>query len=397
LCVALSDGLQNQNSSPHLDLPHIMIMMDNVAVALNNSDPDKPAPESFGQTTILLVNGTTSWAGYSTINPRGHSSRNRIPHQFSFKLKTADNKKTEASLLGLASNKKFVLNAMTGDSSASRNWFAFNLLRDMGGVAPAMRYVAVSLFDQKTKALVSKDYDHALYLLTESISKELCDLDTFSNTSLMKNVIFAADKSSYDTVKLPPSRYQLNYPDNGTKADEIERSAIPVLGQHIKDVMERNTFNGAPDYTNMHVPSFVDFLLLQELTNNCDGYYFSTYYHIGRDGIFNAGPAWDMDITNGHPRTQDKTNKDTWQIKHKLDGFSNPFNKMVADTYFWKMVQNRFQALKVAGGLFDLQQLLKRITDSSIVTKADVKQEVKNLSERWHWIDSNIMNITHIV
>ena len=55
------------------------------------------------------------------------------------------------------------------------------------------------------------------------------------------------------------------------------------------------------DYINLN--SFVDFLIINELSKNSDGYKLSSYLHKDRDdnngGLLNAGPIWDFDQTYG--------------------------------------------------------------------------------------------------
>jgi len=53
----------------------------------------------------------------------------------------------------------------------------------------------------------------------------------------------------------------------------------------------------------LDIKSFVDFQIIQELTNNVDGYRFSTYFHKDKDskgGKLHAGPLWDFDLCYGN-------------------------------------------------------------------------------------------------
>ena len=54
------------------------------------------------------------------------------------------------------------------------------------------------------------------------------------------------------------------------------------------------------DYINLN--SFVDFLIINEISKNSDGYKLSSYLHKNRDkngGKLNMGPIWDFDQTYG--------------------------------------------------------------------------------------------------
>ena len=48
------------------------------------------------------------------------------------------------------------------------------------------------------------------------------------------------------------------------------------------------------------IPSFVDFILLNELAANVDAYQFSTFFHKDRGGKLRAGPVWDFNLTYGN-------------------------------------------------------------------------------------------------
>ena len=66
----------------------------------------------------------------------------------------------------------------------------------------------------------------------------------------------------------------------------------------------------------MDVRSFVDFQIIQELTNNVDGYRLSTFFYKDKDskgGKLHAGPLWDFDLGYGNEDYTDfNLQTDTW-------------------------------------------------------------------------------------
>ena len=48
------------------------------------------------------------------------------------------------------------------------------------------------------------------------------------------------------------------------------------------------------------IPSFIDFMILNEFSANVDGYQFSTFFHKERNGKLRAGPIWDFNLTYGN-------------------------------------------------------------------------------------------------
>ena len=55
-----------------------------------------------------------------------------------------------------------------------------------------------------------------------------------------------------------------------------------------------------PSWTDyIDIDSFVDYMLVQELSKNVDGYRLSTYFHKQADsdgGLFVMGPIWDVNL-----------------------------------------------------------------------------------------------------
>jgi hypothetical protein len=77
-------------------------------------------------------------------------------------------------------------------------------------------------------------------------------------------------------------------------------------------------FDGYPSVID--IPSFIDFMLLNELASNVDAYQFSTFFHKDRGGKLRAGPVWDFNLTFGNDLFEwgfDRSKYNIWQF---LDG-----------------------------------------------------------------------------
>jgi hypothetical protein len=75
--------------------------------------------------------------------------------------------------------------------------------------------------------------------------------------------------------------------------------------------------NGYPALID--IPSFVDFMIISELSSNVDSYQFSTYFHKDRNGKLRAGPIWDNDLTFGNDLFfwgYDRSHTDVWQFSN---------------------------------------------------------------------------------
>jgi len=76
-----------------------------------------------------------------------------------------------------------------------------------------------------------------------------------------------------------------------------------------------SVINGYPSIID--IPSFIDFMLINELASNVDAYQFSTYFHKDRNGKLRAGPVWDFNLTYGNDLGDlqfTRSRPDVWQV-----------------------------------------------------------------------------------
>jgi hypothetical protein len=121
------------------------------------------------------------------------------------------------------------------------------------------------------------------------------------------------------------------------------------------------------DYAQyIDVPSFVDYLILNELTRNVDAYVRSAYYHKQRVdpmdpaiGKLKAGPLWDYNfsLAVGGSGTVDPMGG--WQFEGTRN-VNNWYPKLTADPNFMNLVKARWAALRQ--NLFSNASLDARIT-----------------------------------
>jgi hypothetical protein len=75
--------------------------------------------------------------------------------------------------------------------------------------------------------------------------------------------------------------------------------------------------NGYPSMID--IPSFLNFMIINELAANVDAYQFSNYYHKDRNGKLKAGPVWDFHLTYGNDLFMwgfDRSKTNTWQFSN---------------------------------------------------------------------------------
>ncbi|HRH78187.1 MAG TPA: CotH kinase family protein, partial [Cellvibrionaceae bacterium] len=153
-----------------------------------------------------------------------------------------------------------------------------------------------------------------------------------------------------------------------------------------------DSLNGYAKY--LDVPSFVDFVIINELTKNVDGYRLSTFFYKDKDSknsrLF-AGPVWDFNIALGNANYcsgdlfsgwamdfNDVCNQDGWIIHFW-------WQRLWDDPAFRARVKTRWQELR--SGTFSNAQVFGALDSlSKVVDKAQVRnwQRWPVLNE-WVW------------
>lgn len=300
------------------------------------------------------------------IEIRGQSSQMFPKKSYSVETRTASGDNQNVSLLGMPSENDWVLYAPYTDKSMLRNTMTFEMARKMTGYASRTRYCEVVL---------NGDYK-GIYVLMERIKQdknrvdiEKLDPNEISGENLTGGYIVRVDKMDWDfsyategwlseVTPFYPSAKRQTFQYFDPKADEI----VPQQRNYIKNFVTlaesalvstdfTNPFSGYSVYFDL--PSFVDFMLLSEISKEVDKYKFSTYFYKENDrdgGKLFAGPAWDFNLGYG--------NVDYWPEGLKTTGWlyqtvtnGNPdmmywWKRLMEDSYFRDLAKTRWVDLR---------------------------------------------------
>lgn len=258
----------------------------------------------------------TDYDGRITIETRGQSSQ-MFPKK-SFALETQDEmgENLNVSLLGMPPENDWILYAPYSDKSMLRNALTF----EMGGMTDgySSRMAFCELF-------INEKY-HGVYILMEKIKRDknrvdIATLNSYENSGddLTGGYIFKIDKIDDDYIEgisgfksMPdPSYpnamdviYQYYYP----KVNDItptQRSYLKEYIQEAEEVLISSYFDD-PDigYNRyLNTGSFVDFMLINEISKEVDKYRYSNYMHKRKEskgGEIIAGPIWDFNLGYGN-------------------------------------------------------------------------------------------------
>ena len=338
------------------------------------SDQDKPA--------FLQYNGRIA------IELRGSTSQSLPKKPYGFTTLKADNiSNNNVSLLGMPAENDWILHNLAYDPTFIRDALSYELARETGMYASRTQFCEV---------VVNGDYK-GLYLLMEKIKPDQERVNIQKMTAsdnvlpnLSGGYITKADKTTGgDPVAwtmvgaMPvPVTFIHDYPN----PEDITREQHRYIYEHFLALEQTtaarnaNPSGGYPAWID--VPSFIDYMLINELIANVDAYQFSTFFHKDRGGKLRAGPVWDCNLTFGNDLF-------TWGFNR---GWANVWQFDNGDNtgpFFWKNLfqsapfqcrfAQRWKALSAPGQAFSYEAIAQRMDRlSAYIAEAIVREK-----ERW--------------
>jgi CotH kinase protein len=234
----------------------------------------------------ISVNGKgilDDYEGTARIRGRGNSS------WFWYDKKPYHIKLDEQSdILGLKSNRDWVLLSNYRDPTDLMNAFGFEVASWLGlPYTNHTRYVEVTL---------NGDYI-GLYQLTEEIEQggNRVDIDDLDGWLLCLDADDGPEYSPDDGDNFWSIVFEnpicVKHPEEPT-ADQL--SAIRYDFAKLERAINSYNYDSVADL--MDIPSFIDYLIIQELVNNVEiAAPRSTYIHKDKEGKYVMGPVWDFD------------------------------------------------------------------------------------------------------
>jgi hypothetical protein len=273
------------------------------------------------------------------IEVRGSSSAYYPKKQFTLKLRAGDAER-EVGLLGMAPASTWVVGGPYADKTLIKNALGLAQARELFPYAPQTRWVEVILNGQY----------HGVYTLIEKIERGRNKLDVPSVEE--GGFIFQVDAGDTPYVESEQgTRYTLVYPDE----DEASAAEMDALTAWLSAFEASLSTDGYTRY--VHVDSFIDYFLQQELWKNIDGFRKSMYLHRGSDRKVHMGPSWDFDLGAAGLNFYDGTEPEGWrhaQLEYVWPGadYVTWFNELLLHPEYRRKVVARWRALRRPGALF---------------------------------------------
>lgn len=340
-----------------------------------------------------------NYNGKIRIELRGSSSQLLDKKQYGLSTVLSDEvTNNNVSLLGMPQENDWVLNGLAFDASLIRDYLSFNLSARIGNYAPRQRYCEV---------VINQDYK-GLYVLTEKVKVDdervdILKIDPDDNTlpDITGGYLIKADKVTWED---PSAWTMLTY--LGTETDFIherpDQSTI-TTAQHdyIKSVFmalsakatNPSISQGFPSVID--VPSFVDFMLVNELAANVDAYQFSTFFHKDKNGKLRAGPLWDLNLTYGNDLFfwgLDRSKVSTWQFSNGDNVGPRFWQDLFNTGTFRCYMSKRWNQLTSPGAALNLTSLNTFIDE----TVAQISEAAVRENSRWGTVGNHANEISKI-
>ena len=264
-----------------------------------------------------------NYNGKIKIELRGSSSQMLEKKQYGWTTYDDEGEKQNVSLVGMPEENDWILNGLAFDASLIRDYLCYNLTRQMGQYATRTQYCEV---------IINGDY-RGLYILQEKIKddskrvniEEITEDDN-EGVNLTGGYITKADKTtggdpvawnmaSYEGPWGTDFIHELPKPADVTdEQQEYIHNVFTSLETAAGD--ENNSIeNGYPSIID--VPTFIDFMVINEFSSNVDAYQISTFFHKDRGGKLRAGPVWDFNLSLGLDVFGDRSLIDVWQFSNE--------------------------------------------------------------------------------
>lgn len=349
--------------------------------------------------------------GKIEIEIRGSTSQTlpKKPYGFS----TLDDSLSDTrnvSLLGMPKENDWILNSLAFDPSLIRDYLVYYLYGEMGHYSPRAKFCEV---------VVNNDYK-GLYLLSEKIKID----------EKRVNIVKMTKDDNYEPFST--GGYMVKS-DKTTDGDQVAwyMNGAPFIYDSPKPLLITarqksyiykyfNAFQNAMNNQNSNIsigfpslidiPSFVDFMIMNEISSNVDAYHLSTYFHKDRNGKLKAGPVWDFNLSFGNDLFAwglDRSHTNIWMFdnvdlngaKFWKDLYLNPQFKLYLSKR-WTEITSNGQLLNYDSLVLKLNQLTSVIQESSIReherwgTIGDLNDNLSEmkmwLKERMKWLNTKL-------
>ncbi len=335
----------------------------------------------------LYIDGELNKSYNIGIEIRGSSSQFFEKKSYGVETWNSSNEDIDTDLGGFPEEEDWILYGPFSDKSLIRNVLIFQLSN------------AIDMYGSRTDfyELTINNKFLGTYVLMEKIKRDKNRVNISKNLDddISGGYIIKIDKppdegytasnsfsSKFDTrgsyVGASDIKFLYTYP----KTSEISNDQKNYIKNYLNDFEEALLSSNFQDpelgyQKYINIDSFVDFLILNEISKNIDAYRISTFMHKDKNQKLKMGPIWDFNLGFGNVNYCDAELTSGWSYKFNDvcggDNWKVPFwwNRLFEDPAFVTKLKNRWSDLRT-NILSDqnLQDRIDKITNFLIENNA---------------------------
>ncbi|MDR0828482.1 MAG: CotH kinase family protein, partial [Prevotellaceae bacterium] len=273
----------------------------------------------------MANNASVYYDRKAVMNYRGSTSRSMIKRSYAFSTGKKDLKsngsveKGKVDLFGLPEEKDWVLYAAYNDKSMMRNKLALDLYRQMGYYASNTRFVELFVNDvyQGVYILLEKyeENENRIVITEETTGMQPQDIGyiikfdktdgsaaTWVRTPALLGGMANCGNDGGCGIASDAQGWELVYPEVSSNNDPRKNYIRDWLVQYeiaLKNATAQQDWDNLFE-TYIDIPSFVDFMIINEFSRNTDGYRASMWFVKDAGSKLKCTPIWDFEMGFGN-------------------------------------------------------------------------------------------------
>ena len=333
-------------------------------------------------------------AGPIGIELRGTSTLAWPKKQYGIETWDEEGRDADIPLMGLPEEEDWILNAPYADRSALRNVLIYELARGMGWYASRHRYceLEVNGLYQGVYVLLEKIKRDKHRVAIAKLSRNDTGGDDVTGGYMLKFDYLDANEESFQGAADSVTSFTYIHvePEGRDLAPEQRRYIRDFIARYESAMRSADAADSLRGYARfIDVPSFVDFILLNELSNNIDGYIKSCYMYKRRNsngGRLFMGPVWDFNHSFGNADERGGRFAEGWRIHRNHVPFW--WNVLLSDSSFTQRLSARWTELRT--GLFAESRLERWIDSVSAAIRPALQRDhdLWKLHDSYVWMDA---------
>jgi len=374
--VALESDLPDEIIiKPEDRLPQIEVNTNGGTIV---DEPKISADITISEADVVTYDGNIG------IEFRGATSQTFPKKSYGLETWDENNEDINVSLLGFPEEEDWILYGPYSDKSLMRNILIYDLSRDIDMYASRSKFVELT---------INNEYQ-GVYVFMEKLKRDSQRIDINklkedenSGEDLTGGYILKIDKTagsnlgegyndlnSFTSPHAPPNSsvgQEINFLYEEPDAEDITTEQKDYISSYVADFENALASSDFMDpvlgyKAYIDVPSFIDFFLLNEISNNVDGYRLSTFMHKDKNEKLKMGPIWDFNLAFGNADYCGGGNTNVWAYKFNErcsgDFWLIPFwwDKLLQDPAFVAELKARWNVLR--GGAFSETSILAKIS-----------------------------------